>query len=127
MFRQRSAQARELSPEELEDAQDLRAVIAAALGASPVDEESLCRGVWTYVRAERDLGASPESVIVVLTELVDASMVGAPAVRQSMMRRIIRWCVQAHFGYLEGELTGGSANAPSSDSVAVPPMIVSNR
>lgn len=109
MFPERSTQARELSLEELEDAQDLQAVIAAALSATPVDEESLCRGVWTYVRAERDLGTSPESVVAVLTELVDASMIGAPADRQSMMQRMIRWCVQAHFGYLEGELTGASA------------------
>lgn len=127
MFRQRSNQARESSLEDFEDTRDLRAVIAAALGATPVDEESLCRAVWTYVRAERDLGASPESAIVVLTELVDASMIGAPAARQSMKGRLNRWCVQAHFGYLEGELTDGSANAPSAHSVAVPPMIVSNR
>ena len=127
MFRQRSVQTRELSLEELEHVGDLRAVIAAALAATPVDEESLSRGVWTYVRAERDLGTSPESVMVVLTELVDASTIGAPSVRESMMRQMIRWCVQAHFGYLEGELTGVSANAPWADSVAAPPMIVSNR
>src|SRR5256714_9056114 len=53
--------------------------------------------VWTYVRAEHDLGASPGSVIVALTELVDASTIGPPLVRQSVMRQVILWCVEAYF------------------------------
>ena len=127
MDRQRPAQARELSLAELEDAQDLRAVIAAALAAIPVDDESLRRGVWTYVRAERELGTSPGSVVVALTELVDASTMRQPIVRHSTMRQVILWCVEAYFGYLGGEAVGGDQNARSVASVAARPMIVSNR
>lgn len=127
MYRQGPTQSRALSFEEFEDAQDLRSVIAVALAATPVDDESLRRGVWTYVRAEHDVGISPGSVIVALTQLVDASPIRAPFVRQSVMRRVILWSVESYFGYLGGEVVGGGEGAPSADSVVAPPMIVSNR
>src|SRR5438105_15387068 len=97
MYRQRPVQPRALTLDELEDAQDLRSVIAAALAATPVDTESLRRGVWTYVRAEHDLAASPGSVIVALTEVVDASTTPQPFVRASAMQQAILWCVMPYF------------------------------
>jgi hypothetical protein len=114
---------RELSFEQLADAHDLRSAISAALDASPMDEQSLRRGIWTYVGAERDLGATPAQVIVTLTQLVDASKIGPVLARQAVMRRVILWCVEAYFGHLGGE---GGAEAASANR-AVPPMIVSNR
>jgi len=117
---------RVLTLEEIEDAHDLRAVIAAALAASPPDQESLRRGVWTYVRSERDMGTPPAAVIVALTSLVDLSTVGPPAVRQSITRQIILWCVESYFGYLGGEMIGGAEPRPVT-SVATKPRIVSNR
>ena len=127
MYRDRPSAPRELSLDELEDARDLRAVIAAALATVPVDEESLRRGVWTYVRAERDIGTSPGFVIVALTELVDAATVEQASLRQSVTRQVILWCVEAYFGYLGGEVVGGGDDAPSADFTTPPPMIVSNR
>lgn len=108
MDRTGSGETRALTLEELEDAHDLRSVIAAALGATPVDEESLRRGVWTYVRSERDMGASPAAVIVALTELVDASNVKPVSVRQATTRQVILWCVEAYFGFLGGTMIGGA-------------------
>jgi hypothetical protein len=127
MYRQRPAQSRALTLVELEDAQDLRSVIAEALAATPVDDESLRRAVWTYVRAEHHLGTPPGSVIVALTELVDASTIGPPMVRQPVMRQVILWSVEAYFGYLGGEVVGGGNHVPSRQSVAPGPIIVSNR
>jgi hypothetical protein len=128
MSRQHPAQSRELSHEEPHDARNFRAVIAAALATTPPDdEESLRRGVWNYVRAERDRGTSPGSVMVALTELVDESKIRTALVRQSVMRRVTRWCVQAYFGYLRAEAVGAGVGAPSVASVAAPPMIASNR
>ena len=96
--------------EEVEDAQDLRSVIAAALAATPVDEESLRRGVWTFVGAERDVGARPGGVIVTLTELVEAAKMAPQTDRDELIRRVILWCVEAYFGRLGGEGVGrGSA------------------
>lgn len=123
MDRPRPALARELTLEERDDAHDLRAVIAGALATTPVDAESLRRGVWTYVRSERDLGTSPAAVIVALTELVDSSTVRPLLVRQSTTRQMILWCVEAYFGYLGGEVIG----AGDAAAAAPRPRIVSNR
>ena len=87
---------------ELADAHDLRSVISAALTVKPLDEQSLRRGVWTYVGAERDAGASPGEVIASLSELVEAAGItpndkqsGNPAPRDSVERggvlRTSRW------------------------------------
>lgn len=105
---------------------DLRAVIAAALAATPLDEDSLRRGVWTYVRAEHHLGTPPGAVIVALTELVDASPTRAPQVQHAVMRQVILWCVEAYFGHLGGEGVRGGDN-PASEDYVPPPRIVSNR
>lgn len=98
------------------DSQDLRSVISAALSASPVDESSLRRGVWTLVGAERDAGTSPGHVIAALTDLVDAVRLDPAVNRQALMRRVILWCVEAYFGHLGGESSGGDA-AAAADSV----------
>ena len=119
------SEPRELSLEQLVDTHDLRAVIVAALGTSPIDERALRRGVWTYVDAERVVGTPPGSVIMSLTQIVDASGVTPDSLRQAVTRRVILWCVEAYFGYLGGE--GASAGDESSEHRAVPPMLVSNR
>lgn len=87
---------------ELADAHDLRSAISAALTAKPLDERSLRRGVWTYVGAERDAGASPGRVIATLSELVDAARVTPMGSHQEIMRRVILWSVEAYFGHLGG-------------------------
>ncbi|HEY7235022.1 MAG TPA: hypothetical protein VH539_12795 [Gemmatimonadaceae bacterium] len=126
MDRPPTSETRALSFEQLADAQDLRSVITAALAATPVDERSLRRGVWTYVGAERDVGASPAQVITALTQLVDASSVAPAAVRQGVTRSVILWCVEAYFGHLGGE-AGRHGDERTGTSREVPPMIVSNR
>jgi hypothetical protein len=126
MNRQPPARSRELSFDELEDAQDLRSVIATALAATPVDERSLRRGVWTFVGSERDLGTSPGHVIVALTELVEASSIAPSPMRQSVMRQVILWCVEAYFGHLGGQAVGTGAD-PRSMAPALLPRRASNR
>lgn len=88
---------------ELADAHDLRSVISAALTAKPLDEQSLRRGVWTYVGAERDAGASPGHVIATLSELVEAAAIKPMTGHQEIMRRVILWSVEAYFGHLGGD------------------------
>ena len=127
MNRRRARGPRELSLEEIEDAQDLRSVIAAALAATPVDEESLRQAVWTYVGAERDVGARPGSVIVTLTELVEAAPMAPRTVRDELMRRVILWCVEAYFGRLGGEGVGGGSARAARDASLAKPQIASNR
>ena len=73
MVRSPVRRPRELTPDEIEDAQDLHSVIVTELAATPVDQESLRHAVWTWVRAERDVGARPGRVIETLTEIVEAS------------------------------------------------------
>jgi hypothetical protein len=119
------SEPRELSLEQLVDSHDLRAVIGAALAASPVDERALRRGVWTYVVAERVVGTPPGYVIVSLTQMVDASGVTPNLLRQTLTRRVILWCVEAYFGHLGGERAG--AGEESAEGRDVPPMMVSNR
>jgi hypothetical protein len=93
---------------ELADGLDLRSVISAALVAKPIDEQSLRRGVWTYVGAERGAGSSPGHVIARLSELVEAADVTPLATHHEIIRRVILWSVEAYFGHL-----GGSDVAPS--------------
>jgi hypothetical protein len=116
-----------LTFDELEDAHDLRSVIAAALDATPMDEEALRRGVWTYVTAEHDVGTPPGAVIVTLTYLVDASRARPPLVQQDLLRRMILWCVEAYFGHLGGEVVGGRGLGVAHESRAPAPRIASNR
>lgn len=104
----------------LADAQDLRSGIAAALSLTPVDEQLLRRGVWSYVGAERHNGTSPGHVIMALTELVEASAIVPPTVRQSLMRHVILWCVEAYFGHLGGDVVGRNGNALSDAQTPMP-------
>lgn len=104
--------------ESLADAQDLRSVISAALTATPVDEQSLRRGVWTYVGGERDAGTPPGRVIVALTELVEAAPISTQTARDALTRDVILWCVEAYFGHLGGKGVGRGSDAPSADAVA---------
>lgn len=126
MYRHRPTQSSDLTLDQLEDGRDPRVVIAAALAAEPVAEESLRRGVWTYVRAERDV-ASAANVIVALTALIDASAITQASVRRFVTRQVILWCVEAYFGYLGGEVIGGGHDIVRAPLASVPPMIVSNR
>ena len=96
---------RERTLEELAEAEDLRSVIAAALAATPVDEQSLRRGVWTYVSCEREVGMSPGDVMTRLTSIVEASSAPSPA-RDAVMHQVMVWCVEAYFGHLGGEPCG---------------------
>jgi hypothetical protein len=86
--------------EELIEADGLRSVIAAALAVQPIDDRSLRRGVWAYVCAARDAGTPPGEVIVTLTGVVEASSVAPRSLRDSVMRRVILWCVDAYFGHI---------------------------
>ena len=120
MDRHPARPARELTLEEIEDAQDLRSVIATALASTSVDQDALRKAVWTYVGAKRDVGARPGTVIVTLTELVEASPVAPRSVRDDLTRRVLLWCVEAYFGHLGGEGVGrrsASAAGDASDRV----------
>ena len=116
MDRHNAARSRELTLAEIEDAQDLRSVIAAALAAASVDQEALRQAVWTYVGAEQDVGARPGTVIVTLTELVEASPVAPRSVRDDLTRRVILWCVEAYFGHLGGEGVGRRSTSAAGDA-----------
>jgi len=98
---------------DIEDAHDLRSVIANALAATPIDELSLRRGVWTYVGAERHAGASPGRVIMALTDLIEATTIAPPSDRQAITRSVILWCVEAYFGHLGGDVVGRNGRALS--------------
>lgn len=104
------------------DSQDLRSAIVESLAVTPIAEEALRRGVWTFVAAERNAGTSPGHVITALTELVDAATVSPAAARQPLMRRVILWCVEAYFGHLGGDIVGRDG-----DSLGDSPRVVSNR
>jgi hypothetical protein len=77
---------------------DYRSVIAHSLAKRPFDEESVHDCVCTYVRAERDNGRSASDVIVALSELVERPGGASTAVRHTLTRRVIPWCVEAYFG-----------------------------
>jgi hypothetical protein len=117
MDRQVPIRSREFSLGELDDARDLRSMIAAALAATPVDGESLRRGVWTYVGAERELGTSPGHVIVSLTELVECSSIVPISIQRAVMRRVILWCVDAYFGRIGPEFVDGGDDVPNRRGV----------
>jgi len=108
------------SIEEVADAHDLRAVISAALAATPVDEQSLRRGVWTYVSAERNAGTSPGHVIMALTDLVEYADLAQQQLRQELLRRVILWSVEAYFGHLGGDVLGRDGRAFSDMTVPAP-------
>ena len=101
---------------------DYRSIIAHSLAKRPFDEESVHDCVCTYVRAERDSGRSASDVIVALSELVERPGGATAAVRHTLTRRVIPWCVEAYFGTPKaGESATsrlrGAGSAPSSDSL----------
>jgi hypothetical protein len=109
------------------DVEDLRSAIGTALAATPVYEQSLRRGVWTYVSAERDAGTSPGQVIMVLSELVDAARIVPATVSLALTRRMILWCVEAYFGQLGAGIGSRDSSTFDGDAPYPAPMPVSNR
>jgi hypothetical protein len=102
--------------EHVADVQDLRAVLTESLTSEHVDHESLRRGVWTYVGAERHAGTSPGHVIMALTEVVDAARITPITKRHAVMRQVILWCVEAYFGHLGGDVVGRESEAISDST-----------
>src|ERR1700751_5913463 len=96
------------------DAEDLRSMIATALAADPINEDALRGAVWTFVRAERDAGVQPGQVIIALTALVDAALLGPSPVHYARLRQVILSCVEAYFGHLGGNAVSGSFKVMSA-------------
>jgi hypothetical protein len=89
------------------DARDLRAAIIEALENANVRDQTVRDAVWTYVRAEREVGVAPGVVILALTDMVERAQL-APEVRTARTRDLILWCVEAYFGHLGGDGVGVS-------------------
>ena len=106
MSRRYSGGARERTLEEVAEAEDLRLVISAALRATPVDEQALRRGVWTYVSSELSVGTFHDAVLRRLSTIGAASIAPGPA-REVLTRRVLQWSVEAYFGHLGGEPYSG--------------------
>lgn len=119
--------SRQLAVDELVDARQMRSIIAAALATTPVDGESLRRGVCGYVSAERELGTSPGHVIVALTDLVESSSIVPRSIQRAVMRRMILWCVEAYFGRVGGEFVAGDGARSLAVSANDPAMRLSDR
>jgi len=117
---------RELAPDEIDDAQDLRSAIVTALSTTPVDQESLRHAVWTWVRAERDVGARPGTVIETLTEIVDASPVAPGSARNDVTRQVILGCVEASFGHVGGKGIGRERAPAHREKLRATSPMVSN-
>lgn len=83
------------------DSRDLRTAIVDALADPDVREQTLRDAVWTYVRAEREVGVAPAVVILALTDMVERAHVDG-AIRAVRTRDLILWCVEAFFGHLGG-------------------------
>lgn len=98
--------------DQLIDAADLRAAIAAALDAVPIDDETLRRAVWTFVDTERHAGTTPGEVIIALKDLMTQAQVAALTERSAA---VILWCVEAYFGHLGGDLQRLVPPPPASD------------
>ena len=97
------------------DARDLRAVIVEALAATPVDEQALRDGVWTYVRGERQIGVAPGVVILALTDMVERAKIAPDAARDARTREVILWCVEAYFGQRGGVPLGSDRDATAGE------------
>ena len=104
-------EAGERTAPERADAEDLRSVIVTALAASPVDEDALRRGIWTFVGNERNAGASPGHVIIALTDLVGTADLTPASMHRARLRQVILWCVEAYFGHLGGDVVGRETDA----------------
>ena len=70
--------------------EDLRSAIVESLTVTPIAEESLRRGVWMFVAAERNAGTSPGHVIMALTELVEAAKINPAAARPPTLKTVLR-------------------------------------
>src|SRR6185436_12969098 len=106
------------SVEELADAKDLRAVISAALAATPIHVHTVRCAVWSFVGAERHARVPPAVVISRLTALIDDANIVPMAVRLALTRSVILWCVEEYFGHLGGDalamdVARGPAGAPA--------------
>jgi hypothetical protein len=103
------------SVEDLADAKELRAVISAILASAPIDERALRCAVWSFVGAERRASVPPALIITRLTSLIDDANMTPAAMRLSLTRRVILWCVEEYFGHLGGDVlaidSSGSATA----------------
>lgn len=115
MDRQVPIRSSEFSLDELDDARDPQLVITTALAATPVDGESLRRGVRAYAGAEGALGTSPGRVILSLTDLVESSSIVPTSIQRAVMRRVILWCVEAYFGRIGAEFVGGATSYGKQD------------
>jgi hypothetical protein len=102
------------------DARDLRAVVADALAAAPIDEQSLRDGVWTYVRGEREIGVAPGVVILALTDMVERAKIVSDTARIARTRDVILWCVEAYFGQLGGVAVGSNRAMSDAESADEP-------
>ena len=98
--------------DQLIDAADLRAAIAQALDAVPIDDEKLRRAVWTFVDTERHAGTTPGDVIVALKDLMTQAQVAALTERSAA---VILWCVEAYFGHLGSDLRRLQSPVPADE------------
>ena len=98
--------------DQLIDAGDLRAAIAAALDAVPIDDDALRRAVWTFVDAERHAGTTPGDVIIAVRNLMTQAQVAALTEHSAA---VILWCIEAYFGRGGGDLPGSALLAPASE------------
>ena len=92
------------------DSRDLRAAIVEGLARTDIPDQALRDAVWTYVRAERDVGVAPGVVILALTDMVERAKMD-PQNRPARTRDLILWCVEAFFGHLGGGAAGGVATS----------------
>lgn len=97
----------------LADTADLRAAVVEAVTATPVEERALRRTVWTYVGAERRAGVKAGEVVLALTQMVEGARITPESERQTLVRQVILWCVEAYFGHLGGGIARPDAEAPS--------------
>ena len=104
------------------DARDLRAVIVQTLAVVPIDEQTLRDGVWTYVRAEREVGVAPGVVILALTDMVERAKIVPDAARIARTRDVILWSVEAYFGQLGGVAVGFDRAVSGAESADEPPQ-----
>jgi len=102
------------SVEDLADAKELRSSIAAALAASPINEQTLRCAVWSFVGTERRANVPPALVITRLTETIDSANVSPISARLELTRRVILWCVEEYFGRLGGSALDADASGDAS-------------
>lgn len=100
------------SAPERADAEDLRAVIVRALVATPIDDDALRRGIWSFVGNERNAGGPAGQVIIALTDVVGEAGLTPASVHHARLSQVISWCVEAYGGH-PGDPARPTAGAPS--------------